>query len=169
MLRRTRSLHSWTEYQTFKPLRSLAFINARLRFLRRPKARRTARRASTCRKSLAEFAPAGANEVKSVFSRDMMCVAENTSQAASVGLVRHRRTKPARGRLHPSRKSGTPLFRQSQARRTARRAFGAYILTAGEAEEIRPCLTRSGRRPPPDRRPPFPPTRGMECASCRRD
>ena len=69
---------------------------------------------AACRKSLAEFAPAGANKVKSVFSRDL-CVDENTSQAASVGPVRLQRTGPARGRLHPPRKSGVPLFRQSPA------------------------------------------------------
>ena len=39
-----------------------------------------------------------------------MCVGENTSQAASVGFVRLRRTNPARGRLHLSRKSGKAAF-----------------------------------------------------------
>ena len=37
--------------------------------------------------SLAEFAPVGAKRIQVVFSRDM-CVAENTSQAASVGSAR---------------------------------------------------------------------------------
>src|SRR5699024_10647564 len=64
---------------------------------------------SACRKSLAEFAPAGAKKLKSVFSGDM-CVRENTSQAASEGFVRLRRTNPARSGLHPARKSGKATF-----------------------------------------------------------
>ena len=39
-----------------------------------------------------------------------MCVGENTSQAASVGFVRLRRTNPARGRLLLSQKSGKAAF-----------------------------------------------------------
>ena len=38
-------------------------------------------------KNLAEFAPAGAKKMESVFGRDLR-VAENTSQPASVRLVR---------------------------------------------------------------------------------
>ncbi len=49
-------------------------------------------------KSLAEFAPGGAKKFKSVFGRDM-CVAENTSQPASVESVRLQRTDYARGGL----------------------------------------------------------------------
>ena len=64
---------------------------------------------SACRKSLAEFAHPGAKKLESVFSGDM-CVGENTSQAASVGFVRLKRTNPARGGLHPSRKSGFAAF-----------------------------------------------------------
>ena len=60
-------------------------------------------------KSLAEFAPAGTKKIKLVFGRDM-CVDENTSQPASVGFVRSSRTDPARGRMHPTRKSGIDAF-----------------------------------------------------------
>ena len=49
---------------------------------------------SVCRKSLAEFAPAGANKVLTIFSGDM-CVGENTSRLANVRVVRHRRTASA--------------------------------------------------------------------------
>ena len=79
---------------------------------------RAAAKAAVALRNVPAGIAAGANAVKSVFSRDM-CVAENTSRAASVGFVRLRRAKPARGSLHPSRKSGAPLFRQSQRRRTA--------------------------------------------------
>lgn len=57
------------------------------------------------RKGLAEFAPAGAKKLKSVFPGDMR-VGENTAQAASVGFVRLKRRNPARSGLHPTRKSG---------------------------------------------------------------
>lgn len=40
-----------------------------------------------CQKSLAEFAPAGANQVKSIFPGGM-CVGENTSRPANVRAVR---------------------------------------------------------------------------------
>jgi hypothetical protein len=53
---------------------------------------------AVCQKSLAEFAPAGANKVKIIFRRGVY-VAENTSQAASVEFVRFWRTNYARGRL----------------------------------------------------------------------
>ena len=52
------------------------------------------RRASDCRKSLAEFAPAGANKVLIIFSGDM-CVGENTFRLANVRVVRQRRTASA--------------------------------------------------------------------------
>ncbi|WP_297199211.1 hypothetical protein, partial [uncultured Flavonifractor sp.] len=60
-------------------------------------------------KSLAEFAPAGANKVRSVFPGDMR-VGENTSQPASVALLRQWRSNDARGGLHPAQKVAMPLF-----------------------------------------------------------
>ena len=59
---------------------------------------------SDCQKSLAEFAPAGANKFKSVF-RGGVYVEENTFRPESVRVVRHRRTASARSRPHPSQKS----------------------------------------------------------------
>ena len=59
--------------------------------------------------SLAEFAPAGANKVKSVFPGDKY-VGENTSQPASVELLRHGRSNYARGGLHPAQKSDFVTF-----------------------------------------------------------
>ena len=53
---------------------------------------------SVCQKSLAEFAARRRQRNEIIFSRDM-CVRENTSQAASVEFVRHRRTNYARSRL----------------------------------------------------------------------
>ena len=49
---------------------------------------------SDCQKSLAEFAPAGANKVLIIFSGDM-CVGENTFRLANVRVVRQRRTASA--------------------------------------------------------------------------
>ena len=65
--------------------------------------------ASDVRESLAVFAPAGANEVKSVFSGDM-CGGENTSQPASVEAVRQGRAASAHRGLYLIPKSGSPLF-----------------------------------------------------------
>ncbi len=50
------------------------------------------------KKCLAEFAAVAANKVKSIFDRGVY-LGENTFQAASVGVVRHRRTRSARSRL----------------------------------------------------------------------
>ena len=50
-----------------------------------------------CQKSLAEFAARRRQRNKIIFSRDM-CVRENTTRAASVEFVRHRRTNYARSR-----------------------------------------------------------------------
>ena len=50
-----------------------------------------------CQKCLAEFAARRRQRNKIIFSRDM-CVRENTSRAASVEFVRHRRTNYARSR-----------------------------------------------------------------------
>ena len=60
---------------------------------------------SVCQKSLAEFAPAGAKTLKSVFSGDM-CVGENTSHPANVRTVRVLRTVSAlqRGAIPLSKK-----------------------------------------------------------------
>jgi len=52
----------------------------------------------TVKKSLAEFAAEAANKIKILFGRGVY-VDENTSQAASVEFVRHRRTNYARSRL----------------------------------------------------------------------
>ena len=49
-------------------------------------------------KSFAEFAASAANIFQIIF-RQGVYLAENTSQAASVELVRQRRTNSARGRL----------------------------------------------------------------------
>ena len=50
------------------------------------------------KKCLAEFAAAAANKVKSIFGRGVY-LDENTSQAASVRVVRRRRTRSACSRL----------------------------------------------------------------------
>ncbi len=50
------------------------------------------------KKCLAEFAAYAANKVKSIFARGVY-LGENTSQAASVRVVRLWRTRSARGRL----------------------------------------------------------------------
>ena len=62
-----------------------------------------------CRKSLAAFAPNGANLMKSIFSGDT-CVGENTLPPASVGFARCMRTNPARGGLCLCGKSGCRFF-----------------------------------------------------------
>jgi hypothetical protein len=49
---------------------------------------------SACRKSLTEFAPAGANKVKSVFHGGVYGV-KNTSRPANVRVVRCKRTTSA--------------------------------------------------------------------------
>jgi len=54
-----------------------------------------------CPQSLAEFAAAAANKIQIIFCRGMY-VAENTSRAASVRVVRLWRTRSARGRLQSS-------------------------------------------------------------------
>ena len=51
-------------------------------------------RRSACRKSLAEFAPAGAKKIKSIFCRGVY-VAENTSRPANVRIVRFWRIRSA--------------------------------------------------------------------------
>ena len=53
---------------------------------------------SVSKKCLAEFAAYAANKVKSIFARGVY-LDENTFQAASVRVVRHRRTRSARSRL----------------------------------------------------------------------
>jgi hypothetical protein len=65
--------------------------------------------APSSQKRLAEFAPAGANKVKSFFSGDMR-VGENTSQPASVESACQWRADYARGGLHPARKNGKAVF-----------------------------------------------------------
>ena len=64
---------------------------------------------SACRKSLAEFATAVANQIKSIFCRGVYMV-ENTSQLVSVEFVRETRTNYARNKLQLTRKSGTATF-----------------------------------------------------------
>jgi hypothetical protein len=54
-------------------------------------------------KSLAQFAPAGANKIISVFSGGVY-VGENTSQTGSVRAGRLKRTASARTGLHPLRR-----------------------------------------------------------------
>ena len=54
-----------------------------------------------CRKSLAEFSAKAENRIKIIFCRGVY-LAENTSQAASVRVVRHWRTRSARSRLQKS-------------------------------------------------------------------
>lgn len=67
-----------------------------------------------------------------------MCVGENTSQAASVGVARRRRSNPARGRLLFSRKRGTATFAtvSKTADRLAVRRFSCLI-------QITPASTRA--------------------------
>ena len=50
------------------------------------------------KKCLAEFAAVAANKVESIFDRGVY-LGENSSQAASVRVVRLRRTRSARSRL----------------------------------------------------------------------
>ena len=49
---------------------------------------------SDCQKSLAEFAPAGANKVQSIFAGGVY-VGKNTSRLANVRIVRRERTMRA--------------------------------------------------------------------------
>ena len=53
---------------------------------------------SDCQKSLAEFAPAGANKVKIIFSGGVY-VGENTFRPASVEFLRWKRRNYARSRV----------------------------------------------------------------------
>ena len=53
---------------------------------------------SDCRKSLAEFAAFAAKKFKNIFCQGVY-LTENSSQAASVRVVRLRRTTSARSRL----------------------------------------------------------------------
>ncbi len=71
---------------------------------------------SDCPQSLAEFAAGAAKKISIIFRRGVY-VAENTSQAVSVRVVRLRRTRSARSRLQsllPESPKGD--FRQSEAR-----------------------------------------------------
>ena len=83
-------------------------------------------------KSLAEFAAEEANEVLIVFGRGVY-VDENTSQAASVELVRHWRTNYARSRLLKLAEKAEGLFRQVQCRirNFAYPAYYFYLPTGG--------------------------------------
>ena len=65
------------------------------------------RSVSACRKSLAEFAPAGANRVLIIFSGDM-CVGENTFRLANVRAKRVRCGEPHPLKRTPQR-SGVRL------------------------------------------------------------
>ena len=58
------------------------------------------------KKCLAEFAAYAANKEKSIFARGVY-LGENTFQAASVGVVRHRRTRSARSRLQKNCQKAT--------------------------------------------------------------
>ena len=58
-----------------------------------------------------------------------MCLGENTSQAASVGFVRLRRTNPARGGLLPARKSGSGHFFDSLKARRPIMGGGPFRIT----------------------------------------
>ena len=65
---------------------------------------------SVSKKCLAEFAAAAANKVKSIFDRGVY-LGENTSQAASVRVVRRRRTRSACSRLQKNcRKAPWGIF-----------------------------------------------------------
>ena len=69
---------------------------------------------SVSKKCLAEFAAAAANKVKSIFDRGVY-LGENTSQAASVRVVRRRRTRSACSRLQKTvEKPHMGDFRQSE-------------------------------------------------------
>ena len=62
------------------------------------------------KKCLAEFAAVAANKVKSIFDRGVY-LGENTYQAASVRVVRRRRTKSACSRLQKNcRKAPWGIF-----------------------------------------------------------
>ena len=66
------------------------------------------------KKCLAEFAAVAANTVKSIFDRGVY-LGENTYQAASVRVVRRRRTRSACSRLQkPVEKPHMGDFRQSE-------------------------------------------------------
>ena len=64
---------------------------------------------AACQKSLAEFAARRRQRNEIIFSRDM-CVRENTSRAASVEFVRHRRTNYARSRLQTFCRKNPEVF-----------------------------------------------------------
>ena len=75
-----------------------AFPSLKALFVARKKGPASRQDPLSVSKSLAEFAARRRQRNKIIFSRDM-CVRENTSQAASVEFVRHRRTNYARSRL----------------------------------------------------------------------
>ena len=67
-------------------------------------------RCLTVSKSLAEFAAFAANKVSIIFGQGVY-LTENSSQAASVGFVFQRETKPARSRLQePDGKARRDFF-----------------------------------------------------------
>ena len=82
-------------------------------------------------KSLAEFAAQAAKKVQFVFGRGMY-VDENTSQAASVELVRKRRTNYARSRLQKTGGKAQRAFLTSEAKATdpLRRLFAYAVVAA---------------------------------------
>ena len=72
---------------------------------------------SVSKKCLAEFAAVAANKVKSIFGRGVY-LDENTSQAASVRVVRRRRTRSACSRLQKNcRKAPWGIFDSLTAQR----------------------------------------------------
>ena len=96
-------------------------------------------------KSLAEFAARRRQRNKIIFSRDM-CVRENTSQAASVEFVRHRRTNYARSRLQAFCRKNPEGF--STVERTAAFRSSPRILYI-----LRPLTPPAGVPPSPRKSP----------------
>ena len=91
-----------------------------------------------CRKSLAEFAPAGANKVLTIFSGDM-CVGENTFRLANVRAQRVRCGEPQ------------PFQTRAQRSGSRLRACQKYFLTSSAVRPFRrtarPCKRLEGRFP----------------------
>ena len=88
----------------------------------------------TVSKSLAEFAAFAANKVSILFGQGVY-LTENSSQAASVGFVFQRETKPARSRLQePDGKARRDFFRRIKATVCYRRLHPDY---AGVAAAFR--------------------------------
>ena len=94
---------------------------------------------SICHRSLAEFAPAGANKVLTIFSGDM-CVGENTLRLANVRAKRVRCGEPQ------------PFQTRAQRSGSRLRACQKYFFDKLKGRGVCPCLFAYIRFIPPYRR-----------------